>query len=425
MAPPDSADAPDGPGRSGPGLLAPLRHGAFRALAAGRTLLYFGNGLATVALAFAVLDATGSLAQLGLVVAARTLANVVLLLAGGVLADRMPRGLLLCGASGLAALAQGLLAALLLTGTATLPLMLVLAMVNGAAAAANLPAAAALVPQTVPAGMLRQANALARIGMEGGRLTGMSVGTLLVAFVGASGAIAVDAAAFVLGGACFAFVRVPAPRAAASRPPSNPLRELAEGWSEFIRRRWVWAVVAQFMLVNVAWTAMVTVLGPAIADASFGRAAWGAMLTLNSAGMILGGLLAARWQPRRALAFGVALTFVETVPAIALGFGAAVPLLFALFFCAGIAVEQFTVAWEVSLQENIPQERLARVYSYDALGSFLAAPFGQAAAGPLAAAAGPGAVLVGMSALVIAATAATLCDPSVRRLEQHRTTAPP
>src|SRR5690606_25880444 len=244
----------------------------------------------------------------------------------------------------------------------SLPLMIVLAAVNGAAAAANLPAAAALVPQTVPAALLRQANALARIGMEGGRIIGMSFGTLLVALIGPGGAIAADGAAFALAGVCFLAVRSAAP----GRPSdvaADPLRELAEGWAEFTRRRWVWVVVAQFMVVNAAMSAMVAVLGPAIADASFGRTAWGLMLTVNSVGMLLGGLLAARWQPRRALCYGVALTVLEAVPLLALGLSPVLPVLFAAMFLAGVAVEQFTVAWEVSLQQNVPQDRLARVYS--------------------------------------------------------------
>ncbi|WP_017592573.1 MFS transporter [Nocardiopsis potens] len=410
-------------GRAAPALTAPLRHRPFRALAAGRTLLYFGNGLATVALAFAVLDATGSVAQLGLVVGARSLANVLLLLAGGVLADRMPRGLLLCGACAVAAGSQGLLAASLLLDAASLPLMLVLAAVNGAASAANLPAAAALVPQTVPAALLRQANALARIGMEGGRIIGMSFGTLLVALIGASGAIAADGAAFALAGVCFTAVRAVSPRRP-SGPPADPLRELAEGWAEFTRRRWVWLVVVQFMVVNAAMSATVSVLGPAIADASFGRTAWGLLLTVNSLGMLLGGLLAARWQPRRALCYGVALIAVDAVPLLVLGLSPVLPVLFAAMFLAGMAVEQFTVAWEVSLQQNVPQERLARVYSYDALGSFLAMPLGQVAVGPVAEAAGAGPALVGAAALMLAATGVALTDRGLRTLRRVDGPAP-
>jgi MFS family permease len=64
-------------------------------------------------------------------------------------------------------------------------------------------------------------------------------------------------------------------------------------------------------------------------------------------------------------------------------------------FVTGVAMEQFGVAWEVSLQEHVPADKLARVYSYDALGSFLAIPIGQVAAGPIADHVGARAALLG------------------------------
>ncbi|WP_244231724.1 MFS transporter [Rathayibacter sp. VKM Ac-2804] len=66
----------------------PLAHRPFRWLLAARTTAVLGNAVAPIALAFAVLDLTGSATDLGLVVAARSLANVAVLLLGGVLADR-------------------------------------------------------------------------------------------------------------------------------------------------------------------------------------------------------------------------------------------------------------------------------------------------------------------------------------------------
>ncbi|RKS05272.1 transmembrane secretion effector [Nocardiopsis sp. Huas11] len=131
---------------AGVGVSAPLRHGAFRALAAGRILMFLGSGLVSVALAFAVLDVTGSLAAVGLVVGARSVANVALLLLGGVIADRVSRSLVLRGGCAAAAASQVLLALALLTGSATLALMMLLAVINGAASAVNLPAASAMVP---------------------------------------------------------------------------------------------------------------------------------------------------------------------------------------------------------------------------------------------------------------------------------------
>lgn len=399
------------------GMGAPLRHGPFRALAAGRLLMSLGNGLANVALAFAVLDVTGSLVQVGLVVGARSVANVLLLLLGGVIADRLPRALVLRGGCALAALSQGALGAALLTGTASMPLMVGLSVLNGAAAAVNLPASAALVPQTVPPGLLRQANAVVRLTGNGAMVAGLSLGGALVAFVGPGWSIAADAGLYALACGAFVLLRLPGTEAGTGRV--GVLRDLVEGWREFTARPWVWVVVAQFMVTNAAWSASVTVLGPAIADASFGRAAWGLVVAAQSAGMLAGGFLAARWLPRRALAFGVALVAVQAVPLYALSLPAAPLVLVAAMFAAGVAVEQFEVAWHVSVQENVPADRLSRVYSYDALGSFAAIPVGQAAIGPVAAAVGPERALAALAALTAAATLAALAVPDVRRLRRR------
>ena len=110
-----------------------------------------GNAMAPIALAFAVLDLTGSARDLGLVVGARSLTNVVLLLFGGVVADRLPRQLVLVASSVLAMVTQ---AAWRRWCSPDRPpgLLMALAAVNGAVSAFAFPAAAALVAQTVPPG---------------------------------------------------------------------------------------------------------------------------------------------------------------------------------------------------------------------------------------------------------------------------------
>ncbi|MEU3020706.1 MULTISPECIES: MFS transporter [unclassified Nocardiopsis] len=400
----------------GPGITAPLAHAPFRTLVTGRVLMLFGNGMAHVALAFAVLDVTGSLAQVGLVVGARSIANVALLLFGGVLADRLPRALVIRGACVLAAVSQALLALALLTGQASLGLMVALSVLNGAAAAANLPAIAALTPQTVPAALLRQANALAGIAKQLGMFAGMSLGGVVVGLAGPGWAIAVDALLFAVAGAVFLFLRVPS-TAARSR---GVLRDLTDGWSEFVARPWVWIIVLQFMVVNAGWSAVTSVLGPGIADDTFGRTTWGLLMAANSVGLVVGGVLAARWQPHRALFYGTALVTLQTLPFFVMaGPDPLVPLLFAAMFAGGVAVEQFTVAWEVSLQENVPAERLSRVYSYDALGSFVAMPVGQIAIGPVAEAIGVQRSLLIVAGLTLAATLAAVAAPSVRALRRR------
>lgn len=68
---------------------------SFRLLVAARLADTAGNAVAPIALAFAVLDLTGSTSDVGLVVGARSLSLAVLIVFGGVVADRWPRSVVL------------------------------------------------------------------------------------------------------------------------------------------------------------------------------------------------------------------------------------------------------------------------------------------------------------------------------------------
>ncbi|MGI5349078.1 MFS transporter [Streptomyces sp. CA-250714] len=404
-----------------------LRRRGFRELALGRALTFFGNSMAPVVLAFAVLDMGGSAVDVGLVVGARSVSNVVLLLFGGLLADRMPRALVLQGAALSAALVQSGVGLAVLLDRAPLSVLLVLSVVQGAAAAVSIPASAALVPLTVPPGELRPANALSRMGVNTGMIAGTSLGGLLAAVAGPGWGMVLNGVAFL--GAAFAYRlagrelvrRDPARRDAGARSaapaePVRPWRELREGWTEFVSRTWVWVVVLQFFVVNAVSAGGIQVLGPTVADATFGRTAWGFVLATQMAGALIGGLLVARSRSRHALRIGVAVVALDALPLFALAQSADVLLLMAAMFVNGMAIEQFSVAWDLSLQENVPQDKLARVYSYDALGSTLALPLGEMAAGPLAERFGVRPTLLCGVALVALVTVGSLCSSQVRGL---------
>ncbi|MFB9682856.1 MFS transporter [Amycolatopsis plumensis] len=402
-------------------LLAPLREARFRALVTGRSLADFGNAVAPFALAFAVVDLTGSAVDLGIVVGARSIANVLLLLFGGMLADRLPRSVILQGTETAAALTQGAIAASVLCGFSSIPLLAGLGLVNGAASAISLPAAASLTPLTVPSALLTPANALVRLLSNTGRIAGAGLAGVLVAFAGSGWALAGNSLLFL--GAALAYGRIRLPRGERV-PGRRPLAELAEGWREFRARSWVWLVVLQFMIVNAVLSGALRVIGPLVADSTFGRTAWGLALAVQTAGSLLGGVVAAHWQPRRMLFAGVAWVLAGALPMLALGETPYLVPLLAAMFLSGVALEQFAVAWDVSLQENIPPDKLARVYSYDMLGSFIAMPVGQIAAGPVAEHAGLSATLLGGAALVVAATVPVLCSSQVRGLVRRAPVGP-
>jgi MFS family permease len=408
--------------------LAPLRIPSFRLLLAGRAVSALGNSFAPIALAFAVLDLTGSASDLGLVVGARTLVNVIFLLFGGALADRLPKNLLMVGSCVAAAGTQGAIAALVLTDTATIPLLIGLSAVNGMVGALALPASSAIVPQLVPADLRQQANALGRLLFNGAAIIGAPVAGIVVAAVGPGWGIAVDAASFLLAAVFFGLVKIPATVRAADAEPevktrSNIFIDLREGWSAFISRTWLWVVVAGFCVLNASWSGSLFVLGPVIADDTIGRRAWGFVLALETAGMIIGAIVAMRLRLSRLLYFGVVCCAFMALPVLVLGIDPNLWLLLAVAFIAGLGVEQFGIAWETTMQEHVPPDKLARVYSYDMVGSFVAIPIGQVAVGPISQAIGVEQTMIGAAVLMLLAVAGMAASRDVRHL-RHKLPEP-
>jgi len=163
-----------------------------------------------------------------------------------------------------------------------------------------------------------------------------------------------------------------------------------------------------------------SVLGPVVADDELGGPkAWGAILTAEAAGLVAGGLLGLRFQPRRMLVAATLGILFVPAPLVALGFPLGVPAIAAVAFVAGVGSEIFGLLWHTTVQQEIPPDMLSRVYSYDALGSLALVPIGYAIAGPIADAIGVRATLWGAAAIGVAVTLAVLLVRDVRTLERR------
>jgi MFS family permease len=401
--------------------LGPLREREFRLLFAGRTISMLGSAMAPVALAFAILNTLhGSATDIGIVLAARQVPVILLLLFGGVWADRLPRHQVMVASNVLSAASQAAAAALLLAGNARLEELAALAAVNGASSAFFFPASTGVIPQTVPMPMLQQANATLRLALNATNITGAAIGGILVAVTSPGSAIAVDAVSYLVAATCIGAMRLPP---GLWTEGSTVLQELREGWRDFWSRPWLWAIVLQFGVVNAVVTGAVNVLGPTVAKHHLGGpAAWGAVLTAQSVGLVLCGVLMLRWRPRRILRVATYSVFGLVFVLVALAIPAPLPLAMAGAFLTGFSLEIFGVLWDTTIQQEIPQEKLSRISSYDALGSWVLMPIGFIVAGPVGAAIGTRATLVGATALVVAATALVLLSRDGRTLE--RRTAP-
>jgi len=395
----------------------PLREREFRLLLAGRTISMAGSAMAPVALAFAVLDVTGSVSDLGVVLAARQIPTVLFVLFGGVWADRLRRHQVMVVSNLVSGGAQAVTAALLILGHARIWQLAVLAAVNGSASAFFFPASTGIVPQTVPPPLLQQANAALRLTLNGTNIVGAAIGGILVAATSPGWAIAIDAGSYVAASACLGAMHLPS---GLRIEGSTVLLELREGWRDFWSRTWLWAIVLQFAVVNAVETGSLDVLGPAVAKKHLGGAgAWGGVLSAFSFGLVLTGVVMLRWRPRRILRTATFGIFPMVLPLVALIRPAPLAVVIVASFLAGAGVEVFGVLWDTAMQQQIPSEKLSRLSSYDALGSFVLIPVGLAVAGPVGAAIGLRASFIGSSVLIAVVTALVLLSRDVRTLERR------
>jgi MFS family permease len=393
----------------------PFARREFRLLFLARSTSFFGSAIAPVAIAFAVLDLTGSATDLGLVLAARVVPQILFMLVGGVWADRLPRNLVMVASDLVTGTTQATTAVLIITGSAELWHLIVLQAIGGTAFSFFFPASTGLIPQTVEAPLLQQANAALRMALNAASISGAALGGFLVAAVGPGWALAIDAGTFFVSAGFLGAMRVARDERLQA---TNFLAELREGWHEFSSRTWLWVIVLAFGFLNAAETGAFNVLGPLVAREELGGAgAYGGLLAAEAVGLVLGGLIALRFRPARPLLVGCAAMAGLPPVLILLALGAPLPVLLIAALVMGIGIETFSVLWDTSLQQHVPQQALSRVSSYDALGSFVFIPLGQIAAGPTADLVGRDWALYLAAAIVTVSILAMLATTDIRRLQ--------
>ena len=384
----------------------------FRLLFGAQAVSLLGDGMVRVALAFAVLEAGGSASDVGMVFAIQLVPMVLALMAGGVVADRVSRRAVMVAADLVRVGAQGAIAALLISGSATVGSLAVLAGVTGAATGFFLPAGTGLLPAVVRAADLQRANGLRNTAMAAGEIAGPLLAGVLVATVGAGWALAVDAGTYLISAVLLLALRLTVP---ARETASSFVDDLREGWRAFRTRRWVWAFVLAASIENMLWGAW-TALGAVVAERSLGgAAAWGAILAAMGAGGVIGGLLALRVEPRRPLLVAAAAGGTFAVPLALLAAGSPAAVVAAGALVAGVGLMLGVTVWESTLQRHIPEESLSRVSAYDWLGSIAFKPVGLALWGPVAVLIGTSAALWLAAALLLCSALALVALPEVRR----------
>jgi MFS family permease len=390
-----------------------LQERSFARYLAASTISTLGSGMAMVALAFAVLGFGGA-TDLGIVLLAREIPIVVLLLLGGVFADRIPRRTILVSTDLVKGAAQVATAILLFTGTANVWNVALLQAVFGVSAAFSRPATTGLVKEAVSDARLQEANALLGLSSSVLSVAGPAIGALIVAAGSPAWAIAIDSITFFASAALIASMHLTTSVRIAS---ASILGDLRDGWREFVERSWAVAMVVSFGLFQLSYFPALLVLGPVVAKDQLGGAgAWGTILAVESLGAVVGGLFALRLRFSRPLV----ASQLSVLPAGLLLAALAVPLpliwLAVVSFANGIGFAVGNVLWMTALQRNVPGHTLSRISSFDWLGSVALNPIGYALIGPLAGAIGTPETLVIAAVLNIGVLIGVVLLPSVRAI---------
>ncbi|HET6820269.1 MAG TPA: MFS transporter [Candidatus Limnocylindria bacterium] len=395
-----------------------LRERSFARYLAANTISQLGGGMATVALAFAVLEFGGAM-DLGIVLLGREVPVVILLLLGGVFADRLSRRAIMVGSDLVKGVAQVGTAALLFTGNANVWNIAALQVAFGVAAAFSRPAQVGMVKDSVSDEHLQEANALLHLASSTLQIVGPALGALVVAMGSPATAITADAATFFISAALISSMRIPPVARAAAK---SILGDLHDGWREFITRPWTVAMVASFGLFQLSYFPALLVLGPLVAKNQLGGpGAWGLILAVESAGAVIGGLFALRLRFTRILVASELFVLPAGLLLAALAVPLPLPAIAAVALTTGIGFAIGDTLWTTALQRNVPEHALSRISSFDWLGSVALNPIGYALIGPIAVAVGTPQALGVAAALNMATCVGVVLLPSVQAIRGGET----
>ncbi|SEE58516.1 MFS transporter [Jiangella alba] len=392
----------------------------FRLFFAARTSSLLGDVMLPVAITAAVIRAGYGASGVGYALAALIAPFAALIIFGGVLSDRFGARRLMVLSDAARLCVQAVLALLFLLGTPPLWQILVLLALVGAGSAVFQPGVASVTP--LIARDVQQANATLRIAESVTAVIGPSLAGLLLVVASPAAVVALDALTFAVSGACLLRLRsVPMGPAGRGDVPSSFRADLVEGWREFRARTWLWSVIVVYMLWQLAGAGPTMTLGYSTLVTEHGSATFGLVMSALGAGSVLAGLVAMRLRPRYPLRAGALSIILWTLMPLSVALGLPAPVVAACYAVSGAGQAFWIVMFHTSVQTHIPQDVLGRVHAYDAAGSLVMKPVGQAVAGPLAVVVGTVPLLFVSAAMALVTCTLLLAIPAVRDLRR----APP
>jgi len=384
----------------------------------GQSVSALGDRVTAVALPAVVLSLGGGPAELARLASWSTGATLLLLLAGGVIVDRLPRRAVMLVSDGLRAILLAAVAWQLARGGASITTLIYLSALLGACSAVFSPATASILPQLVEDEQLVSANALRNLTAQLSGVIGPALGGTLVALGGAAFALGIDALSFAAG---FLGLFLMRPRKGVDRSPDGaPLwQEAWEGFRIILASTWLWLTIAVFAVINIFGGGLNVILLPLYARQVLGGVqTLGWLYAAQAVGAVVTALVLGRLgRVRRRGVLAYLAVVLQGASVLLLGVSHGLALAMLALFLGGACVTVFGVLWEATLQEQVPNEALGRVASVDLLGSIALLPVGFLLVGRAVEQVGLTSSILVCGAVVIVLAAGVLTSRAVRALD--------
>jgi MFS transporter, DHA3 family, tetracycline resistance protein len=373
-------------------LFRSLTQRSFALLWSGQTISRLGNNLYRIAMAWWVLEKTGSATAMGTVMIFSSVPMLIFLLVGGVVTDRFPRLRVMWLSDLLSGLVVMIVAILAAARLLEVWHVYIASILFGLVSAFFNPAATAVIPEIAPAEMLPSANSLNSLSRQGTSIIGPAIGASIVAMGGTPLAFGLDALSFFISAACIIPIlrtnpelnRAPLAPSSAQNGLRQGFHDLREGWQAVAASAWLWITIALFAFVNVTSGSPMSVSLPFLVKDNLHAdvALLGLITSVSSVGYVVGAVWFGSYtRIRRRGPLAYIATLLIGVAVTIFGLTTSIPLLYAGAFLEGLAMSVFGLIWDNSLQTLVPRRLLGRVAAIDSLGSFVLLPIGYGIAG--------------------------------------------
>jgi MFS family permease len=400
-----------------------VRRAPLYALFVADSISLVGNVVAQLAIPWFVLVTTGSPALTGLAVFFNFLPVVLAGFFGGVIVDRF--GYRATSIVADLASAAAVAAIPLLHSTVGIELweLMILVFLGALLDAPGATARVSLFPDVVELAGVRmeRANGIRGAIQQGSWLVGAPLGGILVAELGATTALWLDAGSFLVSAALVGGLVPAARRVAKSEAPRRYLSELAEGLRFIWRQRLLRAFVVTIMITNLL-DAPFPVVMPVFAREAFGSAAdLGLMYGAFGGAALVGALAYSAFGHRlpRRLTF-VTCFAVVPIPYLILAMLPSLPVALAALAVSGLAAGPINPLLNTVQFELVPPDLRGRVFGAFKAGAWASIPLGVLLGGVVVEAIGVAATFLGIGLCYLVVTGYGFFNPAFRAMDRRQ-----